>query len=84
MTDSNEVDTNEVDRWIIFLNDEMLFFTEDEQFANYNDIAEENRPNCLTLKNVNGFTGHEMVRLVVDASGNKIPQLYDRPPPTPI
>lgn len=84
MTDSNEVDTNEVDRWIIFLNDEMLFFTEDEQFANYNDIAEENRPNCLTLKNVEGFTGEQLVRLIQDGSGNKVPQLYDNPPPTPI
>ena len=77
----SEVDTNGVDKWLIFLNDELLFWTEQEEWANYNDIAEENRPNCLTLKNVNGFTGIQSVRLLTDASGNKTPEVYDRPPP---
>ena len=74
-------DTNEVDRWVIFLNDELLFFTEDEQFANFNDVEEEKRANCEILKNIQGFTGQQLVRLVLDSSGNKIPQLYDIPPP---
>jgi len=77
----SEVDTNGVDKWLIFLNDELLFWTEQEEWANYNDIAEENRPNCLTLKNVEGFTGIQSVRLLTDASGNKTPEVYDRPPP---
>ena len=81
MTDSNEVDTNEVDRWIIFLNDEMLFFTEDEQFAHYDDIEEEKRPNCEMFKNVEGYELGKGVRLIVDGSGNKIPEVYERPPP---
>ena len=50
MTDPNEVDTNEVDRWCIFLNDELLFWTEQIEFANYNDIREEDRPKCEILK----------------------------------
>ena len=74
-------DPNEVDRWLIFLNDELLFWTEDEQFANFNDVAEEDRPNCEMLKNVEGFTGIQLVRLIVDGSGNKIPEFYEQPPP---
>lgn len=31
-------DLNEIDRWVIFHNNELLFFTEDEQFANFNDV----------------------------------------------
>jgi hypothetical protein len=81
MTDPNEVDTNEVDRWLIFLNDEHLFWTEQEDFANFNDVAEEERANCEILKNVEGFTGPQLVRLIIDGSGNKIPEVYDRPPP---
>ena len=72
---------NEIDRWVIFHNNELLFFTEDEQFANYNDVAEEERANCEILKNVEGFTGPQGVRLIIDGSGNKIPELYDYPPP---
>ena len=74
-------DPNEVDRWLIFLNDELLFWTEDEQFANFNDVAEEDRPNCEMLKNVEGFTGIQLARLVLDGSGNKIPEFYEQPPP---
>jgi len=74
-------DPNEIDRWLIFLNDELLFWTEQEQWANFNDVAEEDRPNCLTLKNIEGFTGTQLVRLVLDESGNKIPQVYERPLP---
>ena len=81
MTDPNEVDTNEVDRWLIFLNNELLFWTQDEQFANFNDVGEEDRANCEMLKNVEGFTGIQSVRLLTDASGNKTPEVYDRPPP---
>ena len=84
MTDTNEVDPSGVDRFVIFLNNELLFFTEDEQFANFNDVAEEKRPNCEMLKNIQGFTGQQLVRLIQDGSGNKVPQLYDNPPPTPI
>ena len=72
-------DLNEVDRWVIFHNNELLFFTEDEQFANFNDIAEEDRPNCEMLKNIEGFTGPQLVRLLTDASGNKTPEVYERP-----
>ena len=32
---------SEVDKWLIFLNNELLFWTEQEEFANYNDVAEE-------------------------------------------
>ena len=74
-------DPNEVDRWLIFLNNELLFFTEDEQFANFNDVVEEDRANCEMLKNVEGFTGIQLARLVLDGSGNKIPEVYERPPP---
>lgn len=74
-------DPNEVDRWLIFLNDELLFWTEDEQFANFNDVGEEDRANCEMLKNVEGFTGIQSARLVLDGSGNKIPEVYERPPP---
>jgi len=76
-------DLNEIDRWVIFHNNELLFFTEDEQFANFNDIAEEDRPNCEMLKNIEGFTGQQLVRLVVDGSGNKIPELFDFVIPKP-
>ena len=76
-------DLNEIDRWVIFHNNELLFFTEDEQFANFNDIAEEDRPNCEMLKNIEGFTGQQLVRLVVDASGNKVPELFDFVIPKP-
>ena len=72
---------SEVDKWLIFLNDEMVFWTEQEEWANLNDIKEEDRPNCLILKNVEGFTGTQLVRLVVDVSGNKLPEVSDRPPP---
>lgn len=73
---------SEVNKWLIFLNDELLFWTEQEDFANFNDIAEEDRPNCEMLKNLEGFTGPQLVRLITDGSGNKIPQVYERPPPT--
>jgi len=76
-------DLNEIDRWVIFHNNELLFFTEDEQFANFNDIAEEDRPNCEMLKNIEGFTGQQLVRLIVDGSGNKIPELFDFVIPKP-
>ena len=69
------------DKWLIFLNDEMVFWTEQEEFANYNDIKEEDRPNCLILKNVEGYAVGKGVRLIVDGSGNKIPEVYERPPP---
>ena len=74
-------DPNEVDRWLIFLNNELLFFTEDEQFANFNDVVEEDRPNCEMLKNIEGYEVGKGVRLIVDGSGNKIPEVYERPPP---
>ena len=67
--------------WLIFLNDELLFWTEQEEWANFNDIPEEDRANCEILKNVEGFTGIQLVRLIVDGSGNKIPEVYERPPP---
>ena len=41
---------SEVNKWLIFLNDELLFWTEQENFANFNDIAEEERANCEMLK----------------------------------
>ena len=69
------------DKWLIFLNDEMVFWTEQEEFANYNDIKEEDRPNCLILKNVEGCEVGKGVRLIIDGSGNKIPEVYEPPPP---
>ena len=74
-------DPNEVDRWLIFLNNELLFFTEDEQFANFNDVVEEDRANCEMFKNVEGYEVGKGVRLIVDGSGNKIPEFYEQPPP---
>ena len=69
------------DCWVIFKHNELLFITFDEDFANLNDVAEEERANCEILKNVEGFTGPQGVRLIIDGSGNKIPELYDYPPP---
>jgi len=65
------------DCWVVFKNDELLFITYQEQFANLNDVAEEEREQCTMLKNIEGYEEGKGVRLVDDGSGNKIPQLYD-------
>jgi len=71
------------DCWLIFKNDELLFITYQEEFANLNDVAEEEREQCTMLKNIDGYVEGMGVRLVDDGSGNKIPELYDNviPPP---
>ena len=71
------------DCWVIFKNDELLFITYDEHFANLNDVAEEERANCVIFKNIDGYMEGKGVRLIDDASGNKTPELYDIvfPPP---
>ena len=61
----------------------MNFFTYDEQFANFNDIKKEFRANCDILKNIEGLDGKRNVRLIVDASGSKTPELFDFVIPTP-
>ena len=68
------------DCWLIFLNNELNFITYSEEFANFNDIAEELRGNCDIFKNIEGYVEGKGVRLVLDGSGNKIPEIYDNPP----
>ena len=72
------------DCWLIFKNNELLFITYDEQFANLNDVSEEEREQCSIFKNVDGYEeGVKNVRLIDDGSGNKIPEVFDLvfPPP---
>ena len=71
------------DCWIIFLNDEMLSITYDEEFANLNDVPEDLKNQCVIFKNIEGFEIGKDARLVVDASGNKVPEVFDLvfPPP---
>ena len=71
------------DCWVIFKNNELNFITFDEDFANLNDIPEEERVNCDIFKNIEGYKEGEGVRLIDDGSGNKIPQLYNIVIPTP-
>jgi hypothetical protein len=71
------------DCWVIFKNNKLLFITYDEDFANLNDIPENEKANCDILKNIEGYKAGKGVRLIQDESGNKIPQLYNIviPPP---
>jgi len=69
-------------RWVIFHNNEIRFWTEDEQFANFTDVPFPDEE-CDILMNIPNFDGTQGVRLIVDESGNKIPELYDYPLPTP-
>lgn len=71
------------DCWVIFLNDELLFNTFDEDFANLNDVKEELRKDCVILKNIEGYDGKRNVRLIEDGNGNKIPEMFDFVIPTP-
>ena len=73
------------DCWVIFLNDKLLSFTYDEQFGNLNDVPEDLREQCQIFKNIEGFTIGKDARLIVDASGNKVPEVFDLvfPPPIP-
>ena len=75
-------DLNEIDRWVIFHNNELLFFTEDEQFANFNDAPFPDEE-CDIFKNIPNFDPRKGIRLIVDGSGNKVPEVYDYPPPIP-
>ena len=72
------------DCWVIFKNNELNFITYDEDFANLNDVPKEERANCDIFKNIKGYKEGEGVRLIVDGSGNKIPELFDFviPPPS--
>ena len=71
------------DCWVIFKNNELLFITYDEDFANLNDVKEELRKDCVILKNIEGYDGKRNVRLILDGSGNRIPELFDFVIPTP-
>lgn len=65
------------DCWLIFKNNELLFITYSEEFANLNDVAEEDREQCQIFKNIEGYKEGKGVRLVDDGSGNKIPEVFD-------
>ena len=71
------------DFWVIFLNDEMLSITYDEEFANLNDVEEDLKNQCVIFKNIEGFEIGKNVRLIDDGSGNKVPEVFDLvfPPP---
>ena len=71
------------DCWVIFKNNELLFITFDEDFANLNDVEEDLRQHCDIFKNIEGYVEGKGVRLVLDGSGNKIPELFDFGMPTP-
>lgn len=71
------------DCWVIFKNNKLLFITYDEDFANLNDIPENEKANCDILKNIEGYKAGKGVRLIQDGSGNKIPQLYNIVIPKP-
>lgn len=71
------------DCWVIFKNNELLFITYDKNFANFNDVAEEEREHCDIFKNIEGYQEGRGVRLIVDASGNKVPELFDFVIPKP-
>ena len=71
------------DCWVIFKNNKLLFITYDEDFANLNDVKEEERANCDILKNIEGFKEGKGVRLIDDGNGNKIPELFDFVIPKP-
>ena len=73
----------ETDCWVVFKNNALLFITYDEQFANLNDVQEDLREQCQIFKNIEGYVEGKGVRLVLDGSGNKIPEIYDYPPPIP-
>lgn len=71
------------DCWVIFKNNELLFITYSEEFANLNDVAEEEREQCSIFKNIDGYVEGRGVRLIDDGSGNKIPEVFElvtRPP----
>jgi len=65
------------DCWLIFKNNELLFITYSEEFANLNDVAEEDREQCQIFKNIEGYEEGKGVRLIDDGSGNKIPEVFD-------
>lgn len=65
------------DCWLIFKNNELLFITYSEEFANLNDVAEEDREQCQIFKNIEGYKEGKGVRLIDDGSGNKIPEVFD-------
>ena len=71
------------DCWVIFKNNELLFITYDEDFANLNDIPENERANCDILKNIEGYKAGKGIRLILDNNGNKIPELFDFVIPKP-
>jgi len=65
------------DCWVIFKNNELFFITYSEEFANLNDVAEEDRDKCKIFKNIEGYEEGKGVRLVDDGSGNKIPEVVE-------
>jgi len=65
------------DCWVIFKNNELLFITYSEEFANLNDVSEDEREQCKIFKNIEGYEEGKGVRLVDDGNGNKIPELVD-------
>jgi len=65
------------DCWLIFKNNELFFITYSEEFANLNDVAEEDRDKCEIFKNIEGYEEGKGVRLIDDGSGNKIPEVFD-------
>ena len=71
------------DCWVIFKNNELLFITFDEDFANLNDVEEDLRQHCEIFKNIEDYEEGKGVRLIVDSSGNTVPEVYDRPPISP-
>lgn len=71
------------DCWVIFKNNELLFITYDEDFANLNDIPENEKANCDILKNIEGYKPGKGVRLINDGNGNKIPELFNFVIPKP-
>ena len=71
------------DCWVIFKNNELLFITYDEDFANLNDIPENEKANCDIFKNIEGYKPGKGVRLINDGNGNKIPELFNFVIPKP-
>jgi len=67
------------DCWVIFKNNELLFITYDEDFLN--DIPENQKENCDIFKNIEGYKPGKGVRLIIDKSGKKIPEIFDFKPP---
>tara|TARA_Y100000389_G_scaffold56992_1_gene52910 strand:+ start:921 stop:1160 length:240 start_codon:yes stop_codon:yes gene_type:complete len=69
--------TTETDCWVIFKDNELLFITYSEEFANLNDVVEEDREKCTIFKNIEGYQEGKGVRLIDDGSGHKIPEVFE-------